>query len=39
MIAAIWASKDASYSIRLVGPKKTVEMHARAFEQWLRNFK
>ena len=39
MIAAVWASKDASFSIRMVGPKKTVEAHAKEFEQWLRNFK
>lgn len=39
MIAAVWVSKDASYSIRMVGPKKTVEAHAKEFENWLRNFK
>ncbi len=39
MIAAVWVSKDASYSIRMVGPKKTLEFHAKEFEQWLRNFK
>ena len=39
MIAAVWVSKDASYSIRLVGPKKTVDAHAKGFETWLRNFK
>jgi hypothetical protein len=39
MIAAVWVSKEASYSIRMVGPKKTVEGHAKEFEQWLRNFK
>jgi hypothetical protein len=39
MIAAVWVSKEASFSIRLVGPKKTVEAHAKEFEQFLRNFK
>lgn len=39
MIAAVWVGKEASFSIRLVGPKNTVEHHAKAFEQWLRNFK
>ena len=39
MIAAVWVSKDASYSIRLIGPKKTIEAHAKEFEQWLRAFK
>lgn len=39
MIGAIWVGKDASYSIRLVGPKNTVERHAKSFEDWLKNFK
>jgi hypothetical protein len=39
MIAALWVSKDNGYSIRLVGPKKTVEAHAKEFERWLRAFK
>src|SRR5262245_9174308 len=39
MIAAVWMSKDAAYSIRLIGPKKTVEWHAKSFDQWLRSFK
>ena len=39
MIAAVWRSKDNGYSIRLIGPKRTVEFYAKAFEQWLRNFK
>lgn len=39
MIAALWTSKENGYSIRLIGPKKTVELHAKEFEQWLRDFK
>jgi hypothetical protein len=39
MIAALWMSKDSGYSIRLLGPKKTVELNSKAYEQWLRNFK
>ena len=39
MIAAVWVSKDASYSIRMFGPRKTLDGHAKEFEQWLRNFK
>ena len=39
MIAALWVSKDNGYSIRLIGPKRTVELYAKAFEQWLRGFK
>lgn len=39
MIAAVWVSKDASYAIRIIGPAKTVERHAKQFEEWLRNFK
>jgi len=39
MIAVVWVGKDASYAIRLVGPKATIERHAKSFEDWLRNFK
>jgi hypothetical protein len=39
MVAAVWVSKEASYSIRMVGPKKTLAGHVKEFEQWLRNFK
>jgi hypothetical protein len=39
MIAAVWMSKDAAFSIRMVGPKKTVEAHAKEFDEWLHNFK
>ncbi len=39
MVAAVWVSKDASYSIRMVGPQKTLSGHVKEFEQWLRNFK
>ena len=39
LIGAVWVSKDARLTIRLIGPKTTVEGHAKAFEQWLRNFK
>jgi hypothetical protein len=39
MIAALWLTKDGGYSIRVIGPKKTVETYAKGYEQWLRNFK
>ena len=39
MLGAIWVSKDANISIRLIGPKKTVESHAKAFDSWLKSFK
>ena len=39
MLAAMWVSPDAKISIRLIGPKKTVEAHAKAYDSWLKNFK
>jgi hypothetical protein len=39
MIAVLWESKDGGYTIRLIGPRKTVERHAAAFTAWLKNFK
>jgi hypothetical protein len=39
MVAVIWKSDQTSCSIRLVGPKRTVEAHAKEFESWLKSFK
>jgi hypothetical protein len=39
MIGVIWQSMDDSLAIRLIGPKKTVEWHAKEFNEWLKNFK
>ena len=39
MLGVFWESKDAKISIRLIGPKKTVESHAKAFDSWLKSFK
>ena len=39
MIAVIWQSMDDSLGIRLIGPKKTVEWHAKEFHNWIKNFK
>ena len=39
MLAVIWKSDQTSCSIRMVGPRKTVEAHAKEFENWLRGFK
>jgi len=39
MLAVIWKSDQTSCSIRMVGPRKTVEAHTKEFENWLKNFK
>lgn len=39
MLGVFWESKDAKIAIRMIGPKKTVEGHAKAFDAWLKNFK
>jgi len=39
MLGAFWESKDARIAIRMIGPKKTVEAHAKEFDQWLKSFK
>ena len=39
MLGAFWESKDAKIAIRLIGPKKTVESHAKAFDAWLKSFR
>jgi len=39
MIAVLWESKEGGYTIRLIGPRKTIERHAASFVDWLKNFK
>jgi hypothetical protein len=39
MVAALWQSPDEALSIRLIGPKKTVDWRAKEFNEWLKNFK
>jgi hypothetical protein len=39
MLAALWDSKEAKVSIRMIGPKRTVEIHAKEFDSWLKSFK
>ena len=39
MLGVFWESKDAKIAIRMIGPKKTVESYAKAFDAWLKSFK
>lgn len=38
-IGVVFESPNGPYFMRLVGPAKTVEKHAKGFEEWLKNFK
>lgn len=39
MLGAVLETPDGSFTVRLIGPKKTVASQAKAFDQLLRNFK
>lgn len=39
MIAIQLEGPDNRYHIKLVGPAKTIDAHAKAFEAWLKGFK
>ncbi len=39
VIFVIFTTDDGNYLIRLAGPKPTVDMHAKAFFDWIKGFK
>ena len=38
-IYVIFEGKEATYSLTLLGPAKTVEKHKKDLDEWLKNFK
>jgi hypothetical protein len=39
MLAVIFETDEGSHFIRVVGPARTVELHKKGFDEWLRAFK
>ena len=39
MIAVFFESPNGPYTIRMIGPEKTVAHHKKGFDEWLKNFK
>src|SRR5262245_42956008 len=39
MLAVIFETDEGSHFIRLIGPARTVELHKKGFDEWLRAFK
>ncbi|QVL34467.1 hypothetical protein KIH39_11325 [Telmatocola sphagniphila] len=39
LLGAIVESENGPYFLRVIGPKKTVEKHQKAFEEWIKAFK